>query len=102
MRAGAALLGLLLLVPLLLLPPGCLGSCRRTRLPRDCEALCSQDRRGEVTSCELRAAVLLPGDPRYEISLPKVLPVLGESRHASSFHLRLHFNFLVFKFMHLI
>ncbi|XP_012055566.1 PREDICTED: atrial natriuretic peptide receptor 1 [Atta cephalotes] len=57
-------------------------TCRgEVQLRRDCEhcaecdALCSTSRDGAV-SCELRVAVLLPKDPRYDISLPKVLPVL--------------------------
>ncbi|XP_018358837.1 PREDICTED: atrial natriuretic peptide receptor 1-like isoform X3 [Trachymyrmex cornetzi] len=57
-------------------------TCRgEVQLRRDCEhcaecdALCSTSRDGAV-SCELRVAVLLPEDPRYDISLPKVLPVL--------------------------
>lgn len=54
-------------------------TCRdKVQLHRDCEALCSTSRDG-VVSCELRVAVLLPADPRYDISLPKVLPVLGKS-----------------------
>ncbi|KAL0132007.1 hypothetical protein PUN28_000049 [Cardiocondyla obscurior] len=51
------------------------ATCREVHLHRDCEALCSTNRDG-VVSCELRVAVLLPADPRYDISLPKVLPVL--------------------------
>jgi hypothetical protein len=54
------------------------SSCREAKLPRDCEALCSFGFDGEVTSCELRAAVLLPNDPRFDISYPKVMPVLGK------------------------
>ncbi|XP_018313430.1 atrial natriuretic peptide receptor 1 isoform X2 [Mycetomoellerius zeteki] len=57
-------------------------TCRgEVQLRRDCEhcaecdALCSKNREGAV-SCELRVAVLLPKDLRYDISLPKVLPVL--------------------------
>lgn len=53
-------------------------TCREVQLHRDCEALCSTNRNNDV-SCELRVAVLLPADPRYDISLPKVLPVLGKS-----------------------
>lgn len=60
-------------------------TCRgEVQLRRDCEhcaecdALCSKNREGAV-SCELRVAVLLPKDLRYDISLPKVLPVLGKS-----------------------
>lgn len=53
-------------------------TCREVQLHRDCEALCSTSR-DNVVSCELRVAVLLPADPRYDISLPKVLPVLGKS-----------------------
>lgn len=52
-------------------------TCREVQLHRDCETLCSTSRDG-VVSCELRVAVLLPADPRFDISLPKVLPVLGE------------------------
>lgn len=52
-------------------------TCREVQLHRDCEALCSTSRDG-VVSCELRVAVLLPMDPRYDISLLKVLPVLGK------------------------
>ena len=52
--------------------------CREAKLPRDCEALkCTRNRFG-VDSCVLRVAVLLPEDTKYDISLPKVLPVLGE------------------------
>lgn len=54
------------------------GGCREAQLPRDCEALCSFDRHGQVTSCELRAAVLLVNNSKYEISLMKVMPVLGK------------------------
>lgn len=53
------------------------AGCREAQLPRDCEALCTGGRHG-VESCELRVAVLLPADPRYEIALPRVLPVLGK------------------------
>ncbi|XP_058797834.1 atrial natriuretic peptide receptor 1 isoform X1 [Phymastichus coffea] len=67
---------LLLVLALLLLAAGSAWTCRKAQLPRDCEALCSLDRAGRITSCELRAAVLLPGDAAYEISLLKVLPVL--------------------------
>ncbi|XP_044004854.1 atrial natriuretic peptide receptor 1-like isoform X4 [Aphidius gifuensis] len=49
--------------------------CHETKLPRDCESLCSKDQWGFV-SCELRAAVLLPNDTRFDISLQHVLPVL--------------------------
>ncbi|XP_031787909.1 atrial natriuretic peptide receptor 1 isoform X3 [Nasonia vitripennis] len=52
------------------------GGCREAQLPRDCEALCSFDQHGQVTSCELRAAVLLVNNSKYEISLMKVMPVL--------------------------
>ncbi|XP_048515966.1 atrial natriuretic peptide receptor 2 isoform X3 [Athalia rosae] len=51
------------------------AGCREPQLPRDCEFLCTTSRQG-VETCELRIAVLLPADSRYEISLPKVLPVL--------------------------
>ncbi|XP_072759992.1 atrial natriuretic peptide receptor 1 isoform X2 [Anoplolepis gracilipes] len=50
-------------------------TCREMQLHRDCEALCSANHDG-VVSCELRVAVLLPADPRFDISLPKVLPIL--------------------------
>ncbi|XP_043286656.1 atrial natriuretic peptide receptor 1-like isoform X4 [Venturia canescens] len=50
-------------------------ACRETKLPRDCESLCTRNRAG-VESCELRIAVLLPADTTYDVSLPKVLPVL--------------------------
>ncbi|XP_025266897.1 atrial natriuretic peptide receptor 1 isoform X2 [Camponotus floridanus] len=50
-------------------------TCREVQLHRDCETLCSTSRNGTV-SCELRVAVLLPADPKFDISLPKVLPVL--------------------------
>lgn len=53
-------------------------TCREVQLHRDCEKLCSTGRDG-VVSCELRVAVLLPADPRFDISLPKVLPVLGKA-----------------------
>lgn len=53
-------------------------TCREVQLHRDCEELCNTSRDG-VVSCELRVAVLLPADPRYDISLPKVLPVLGKA-----------------------
>ncbi|XP_063981286.1 atrial natriuretic peptide receptor 1 isoform X3 [Diachasmimorpha longicaudata] len=49
-------------------------SCRDTVLPRDCEALCIKNQ--TTIQCELRAAVLLPRDNRFEISLAKVMPVL--------------------------
>lgn len=52
-------------------------TCREMQLHRDCEALCSTSRDG-VISCELRVAVLLPADSRFDISLPKVLPILGK------------------------
>lgn len=57
-------------------------TCREVQLHRDCEALCSTSRDG-VVSCELRVAVLLPADPRFDISLPKVLPVLGKAIRAN-------------------
>ncbi|KAF7383882.1 hypothetical protein HZH68_014639 [Vespula germanica] len=50
-------------------------TCREIQFPRDCEVLCSTNQTG-VISCELRVAVILPADPNFEISLPKVLPVL--------------------------
>lgn len=53
-------------------------TCREMQLHRDCEALCSTSRDG-VVSCELRVAVLLPADSRFDISLPKVLPILGKT-----------------------
>lgn len=53
-------------------------TCREVQLARSCETLCKRNRYG-VVSCELRIAVLLPADPSYDISLPKVLPVLGKS-----------------------
>lgn len=52
------------------------SSCRETKLARDCEALCSKNQRGFI-SCELRAAVLLPNNTSFDISLYKVMPVLG-------------------------
>ncbi|XP_074116091.1 atrial natriuretic peptide receptor 1 isoform X4 [Cotesia typhae] len=51
------------------------SSCRETKLARDCEALCSKNQRGFI-SCELRAAVLLPNNTLFDISLYKVMPVL--------------------------
>ncbi|KAL6262940.1 hypothetical protein P5V15_005728 [Pogonomyrmex californicus] len=53
-------------------------TCREVQLHRDCTTLCSNDStsRDDGTFCELRIAVLLPADPKYDISLPKVLPVL--------------------------
>ncbi|XP_036142551.1 atrial natriuretic peptide receptor 1 isoform X2 [Monomorium pharaonis] len=53
-------------------------TCRDTevKLHHNCEALCSNASRDGLDSCELRIAVLLPADPAYDISLPKVLPVL--------------------------
>ncbi|XP_011693285.1 PREDICTED: atrial natriuretic peptide receptor 1-like isoform X1 [Wasmannia auropunctata] len=71
-------------------------TCREVQLHRDCEALCSTSRDG-VVSCELRVAVLLPADPRYDISLPKVLPVLdlaeyeARSRNLLPYWLKLKF-----------
>ncbi|TGZ50066.1 atrial natriuretic peptide receptor 1 isoform X2 [Temnothorax longispinosus] len=71
-------------------------TCREVQLHRDCEALCSTNRDG-VVSCELRVAVLLPADPRYDISLPKVLPVLdlaeyeARSRNLLPYWLKLKF-----------
>jgi len=53
-------------------------TCRSSQLHRDCETLCNTDRNG-IISCELRVAVLLPADPTFDISLPKVLPVLGKT-----------------------
>ncbi|XP_076759178.1 atrial natriuretic peptide receptor 1 isoform X3 [Xylocopa sonorina] len=52
------------------------ATCREVQLARDCEALCKKNRHGEYVSCELRVAVLLPNDTGYDISTPKVLPVL--------------------------
>lgn len=59
-------------------PMDIFARCRQVKLPRLCEGLCTFDQHG-VETCELRAAVLLPHDPRYEIAMPKVLPVLGET-----------------------
>ncbi|CAB0033004.1 unnamed protein product [Trichogramma brassicae] len=67
-----------LLLLILVYPPMSWSGCREAQLPRDCETLCNFDQQGQVINCELRAAVLLPADSRYEISLFKVLPVLGE------------------------
>lgn len=53
-------------------------ACQETKLPRDCESLCTRSRAG-VESCEVRIAVLLPADTTYDVSLSKVLPVLGEN-----------------------
>lgn len=53
-------------------------TCREVQLARDCDALCKKNRHG-IVSCELRVAVILPADPMFDISLPRVLPVLGES-----------------------
>ncbi|KOC59165.1 Atrial natriuretic peptide receptor 1 [Habropoda laboriosa] len=50
-------------------------TCREVQMARDCEALCKRNDHG-VVSCELRVAVILPADPRFDIALPKVLPVL--------------------------
>lgn len=50
-------------------------TCREIQLPRDCETLCTTSKDG-VVSCELRVAVILPADPSFDISLPKVMPVL--------------------------
>ncbi|XP_031842737.1 atrial natriuretic peptide receptor 1 [Nomia melanderi] len=55
-------------------------TCREVQLARSCETLCKRNRYG-VVSCELRIAVLLPADPSYDISLPKVLPVLDLAVH---------------------
>ncbi|KAG7200777.1 hypothetical protein KM043_003154 [Ampulex compressa] len=57
--------------------PGIEGkvTCREVQLHRDCETLCSSNRYG-VVSCELRVAVILPADPDFDISLPRVFPVL--------------------------
>lgn len=74
---------LLLLLPLMLGYAGWASAgCREAKLPRDCEALCSFDRSGQVTSCELRAAVLLVNNSKYEISLMKVMPVLGKEERS--------------------
>ncbi|XP_015110011.1 atrial natriuretic peptide receptor 1 isoform X1 [Diachasma alloeum] len=61
-------------VILVVFSPAVKTSCRDTELPRDCEALCIGNQ--TTTQCELRAAVLLPRDNRFEISLAKVMPVL--------------------------
>lgn len=53
-------------------------TCRGMQLHRSCERLCNTNSDG-IISCELRVAVLLPDDPRFDISLPKVLPVLGKA-----------------------
>jgi len=53
-------------------------TCRASQLHRDCETLCNTNRNG-IISCELRVAVLLPADPTFDISLPKILPVLGKT-----------------------
>lgn len=58
-------------------------SCREVQLHRECDALCSTDRDGTL-SCELKVAVLLPSNPSYDISLPKVLPVLGKETRAEA------------------
>ncbi|XP_076650294.1 atrial natriuretic peptide receptor 1 [Halictus rubicundus] len=50
------------------------ASCREVQLARSCETLCKINQL--PVSCELRIAVLLPADPGFDISLPKVLPVL--------------------------
>ncbi|XP_076630682.1 atrial natriuretic peptide receptor 1 isoform X1 [Colletes latitarsis] len=50
-------------------------TCREVQLARDCEALCKKNRYGAY-SCELRIAVLLPADASFDISLPRVRPVL--------------------------
>ncbi|KAM0730711.1 Atrial natriuretic peptide receptor 1 [Formica fusca] len=71
-------------------------TCREVQLHRDCETLCSTSRDG-VVSCELRVAVLLPADPSFDISLPKVLPVLdlavyeARSRNLLPYWLKLKF-----------
>lgn len=65
-------------------------TCREVQLARDCEALCKRNRHGAVT-CELRIAVILPADPSFEISLPKVLPVLGELAFRSMLGCRVGF-----------
>ncbi|KAK0098297.1 hypothetical protein PV326_009798 [Microctonus aethiopoides] len=51
------------------------SSCREVKLPRDCQALCIKNHQ-DLVSCELRAAVLLPADTRFDIALHKVMPVL--------------------------
>ncbi|KAL6445939.1 hypothetical protein ACFW04_000963 [Cataglyphis niger] len=71
-------------------------TCREVQLHRDCETLCSTSRDG-VVSCELRVAVLLPADPSFDISLPKVLPILdlavyeARSRNLLPYWLKLKF-----------
>nr|XP_012220334.1 PREDICTED: atrial natriuretic peptide receptor 1 isoform X2 [Linepithema humile]XP_012220340.1 PREDICTED: atrial natriuretic peptide receptor 1 isoform X2 [Linepithema humile]XP_012220347.1 PREDICTED: atrial natriuretic peptide receptor 1 isoform X2 [Linepithema humile] len=71
-------------------------TCREVQLHRDCETLCSTSRDG-IVSCELRVAVLLPADPSFDISLPKVLPVLdlavyeARSRNLLPYWLQLKF-----------
>ncbi|XP_078038727.1 atrial natriuretic peptide receptor 1 [Augochlora pura] len=54
------------------------ASCREARLARSCENLCEIN---QTQECELRIAVLLPADPRFDISLPKVLPVLDLAKN---------------------
>ncbi|KAH0950218.1 hypothetical protein HN011_005892, partial [Eciton burchellii] len=71
-------------------------TCRASQLHRDCETLCNTNRNG-IISCELRVAVLLPADPTFDISLPKVLPVLdlaeyeARSRNLLPYWLKLKF-----------
>ncbi|XP_070155768.1 atrial natriuretic peptide receptor 1 isoform X2 [Polyergus mexicanus] len=71
-------------------------TCREVQLHRDCETLCSTSRDGGV-SCELRVAVLLPADSSFDISLPKILPVLdlavyeARSRNLLPYWLKLKF-----------
>lgn len=78
---------ILLWMILLIYPVFVKMSCHETKLPRDCESLCSKNRRGFI-SCELRAAVLLPDDDKtFDISLHKVLPVLGKT-----IFIKLHFK----------
>uniref|UniRef100_A0ABD2XFQ8 Guanylate cyclase n=1 Tax=Trichogramma kaykai TaxID=54128 RepID=A0ABD2XFQ8_9HYME len=72
-----------LLLLILAYPPISWSGCREAQLPRDCETLCNFDQQGQVINCELRAAVLLPADSRYEISLFKVLPVLDMAVYAA-------------------
>ncbi|EZA53252.1 Atrial natriuretic peptide receptor [Ooceraea biroi] len=71
-------------------------TCREMQLPHHCNALCNTNHNG-IISCELRVAVLLPEDPRFDISLPKVLPVLdlavyeARSRNLLPYWLKLKF-----------
>lgn len=70
---------LTLVLSLLLLLERLASGCEDKVLPRSCQSLCTMDPiSGEVKSCELRVAVILPSDSRYEISQAKVSPVLGQ------------------------